>query len=80
MIPMLLIADRFPACKRAASHESYTGNQREGQKNEQLGKDVVGESGIEPETPGLEGRCSIQLSYSPVHHFILPSSEGKVHW
>jgi hypothetical protein len=28
--------------------------------------DVVGEAGIEPTTPGLEGRCSIQLSYSPV--------------
>ncbi len=27
--------------------------------------DVVGEAGIEPTTPGLEGRCSIQLSYSP---------------
>ena len=27
---------------------------------------VVGEAGIEPTTPGLEGRCSIQLSYSPV--------------
>ena len=26
---------------------------------------MVGESGLEPETPGLEGRCSIQLSYSP---------------
>jgi hypothetical protein len=26
---------------------------------------VVGEAGIEPTTPGLEGRCSIQLSYSP---------------
>jgi hypothetical protein len=27
---------------------------------------VVGEAGLEPTTPGLEGRCSIQLSYSPV--------------
>ncbi len=27
---------------------------------------MVGEAGIEPATPGLEGRCSIQLSYSPV--------------
>ncbi len=26
---------------------------------------LVGEAGIEPTTPGLEGRCSIQLSYSP---------------
>ena len=27
---------------------------------------LVGEAGLEPTTPGLEGRCSIQLSYSPV--------------
>ena len=27
--------------------------------------EMVGEAGIEPTTPGLEGRCSIQLSYSP---------------
>ena len=26
---------------------------------------LVGEAGIEPTTPGLEGRCSIRLSYSP---------------
>ncbi len=28
--------------------------------------DVVGETGIEPVTPDLEGPCSIQLSYSPL--------------
>jgi hypothetical protein len=27
---------------------------------------MVGEAGIEPTTPSLEGSCSIQLSYSPV--------------
>jgi hypothetical protein len=29
--------------------------------------EVVGEAGLEPATPGLEGRCSVQLSYSPTH-------------
>src|SRR5271168_521075 len=27
--------------------------------------DLVGEAGLEPATPDLEGPCSIQLSYSP---------------
>ena len=27
--------------------------------------EMVGETGIEPVTPDLEGPCSIQLSYSP---------------
>ena len=35
---------------------------------------VVGEAGLEPTTPGLEGRCSIQLSYSPVSAIV--SSSG----
>ena len=29
------------------------------------GSFLVGEAGIEPTTPSLEGSCSIQLSYSP---------------
>jgi hypothetical protein len=38
---------------------------------------MVGEAGLEPATPGLEGRCSIQLSYSPAgYRFpIVPSRE-----
>ena len=32
---------------------------------------MVGEEGLEPSTPGLEGRCSVQLSYSPVALSIL---------
>ena len=32
---------------------------------------LVGEAGIEPTTPGLEGRCSIRLSYSPTHSIIV---------
>ena len=35
---------------------------------------MVGEAGLEPTTPGLEGRCSIQLSYSPVSAIV--SSPG----
>ncbi len=38
---------------------------------------MVGEAGLEPATPGLEGRCSIQLSYSarrlaakPLYRFV----------
>jgi hypothetical protein len=33
---------------------------------------LVGEAGLEPTTPGLEGRCSIQLSYSPVSAIVSP--------
>ncbi len=32
----------------------------------QLPKNQVGPAGIEPTTPCLEGRCSIQLSYGPI--------------
>ncbi len=35
---------------------------------------IVGEAGIEPTTPGLEGRCSIQLSYSPVSAIVSSST------
>ena len=28
---------------------------------------MADEAGIEPTTPGLEGRCSIRLSYSPAY-------------
>ena len=37
---------------------------------------MVGEAGIEPTTPGLEGRCSIQLSYSPAF-FILALNHSR---
>jgi hypothetical protein len=40
-----------------------------------MGDVVVGEAGLEPTTPGLEGRCSIQLSYSPVPAIV--SSAGR---
>ena len=40
---------------------------------------VVGEAGIEPTTPGLEGRCSIRLSYSPAffHSSVEPAPAGQ---
>jgi hypothetical protein len=41
------------------------------------GQEMVGEAGLEPTTPGLEGRCSIQLSYSPVAA-IVPSSGTRL--
>jgi hypothetical protein len=41
---------------------------------------VVGEAGLEPTTPGLEGRCSIQLSYSPVSVIVsLLGGGSKLH-
>ena len=43
-------------------------------------KSVVGEAGLEPTTPGLEGRCSIQLSYSPVSAIVsLLAGASKLH-
>ena len=38
---------------------------------------MVGEAGLEPTTPGLEGRCSIQLSYSPVFAIVSPSAPPR---
>ncbi len=40
------------------------------------GQKMVGEAGIEPTTPGLEGRCSIRLSYSPARDIpaVLPAT------
>src|SRR6202789_1200608 len=35
---------------------------------------MVGEAGIEPTTTGLEGRCSIRLSYSPTIFIVAFSS------
>ena len=41
---------------------------------------MVGEAGLEPTTPGLEGRCSIQLSYSPDSAIVSSSVlESKLH-
>src|ERR1700678_1032416 len=37
---------------------------------------MVGEAGLEPTTPGLEGRCSIQLSYSPASDIVPSTSTG----
>src|ERR1700733_8437023 len=46
---------------------------------------MVGEAGLEPTTPGLEGRCSIQLSYSPGSAIVSSSGgaskllQGNIH-
>ena len=37
--------------------------------NNKLGLFLVSQSGFEPETASLEGRCSIQLSYWPIFEF-----------
>jgi hypothetical protein len=41
---------------------------------------MVGETGIEPVTPDLEGPCSIQLSYSPQQRDLrlsqMPDAQG----
>ena len=39
---------------------------------------LVGEAGLEPATPGLEGRCSIQLSYSPALFYSTVESGQRV--
>jgi hypothetical protein len=41
-----------------------------------LGKNFARPAGLEPATPGLEGRCSIQLSYGRVEASILASGPG----
>ena len=42
---------------------------------------VVGEAGIEPTTPSLEGSCSIQLSYSPCASFLIVAGmSGTREW
>src|SRR3954471_5375700 len=38
----------------------------------------IGPAGLEPATPCLEGRCSIQLSYGPVRPVSLPRRDGPV--
>ena len=38
---------------------------------------MVGETGIEPVTPDLEGPCSIQLSYSPDMLALGPSYDPR---
>ena len=37
---------------------------------------MVGEAGIEPTTPSLEGSCSIQLSYSPLRFFSIVAGKA----
>lgn len=40
---------------------------------------VVGEAGIEPATPSLEGSCSIQLSYSPACFDCMRAGCASIH-
>ena len=43
------------------------------------GRRLVGEAGIEPATPSLEGSCSIQLSYSPACFDCMRAGCASIH-